>query len=60
MKIEIDHIPQDDQYFMKIYDGPDGIDEEDFLCYSLGECFEEVVKWRTLNAQHYYGETQND
>jgi hypothetical protein len=45
---------------MKIYDGPDGIDEEDFLCSSLGECFEEVVLWRTLNAQRYVGETEND
>ena len=60
MKIEIDHIPQDDQYFIKIYGGPDGIDEADFLCSSLGECFEQIVMWRTLNAQHYYGGTEND
>jgi hypothetical protein len=53
MKIEINSIPQDEQYYVKIFDGPDGIDEADFLCSSLGECFEQIVKWRTLNALDY-------
>jgi hypothetical protein len=43
-----------------IFDGPDGIDEDSFVCRNLGECFEQIVMWRTLNAQHYYGETEND
>ena len=53
MKIEINYIPQDEQYYAKIFDGPDGIDEADFLCSSLGECFEQIVIFRTLNAQKY-------
>ncbi len=53
MKIEIKYIPQDDQYYAEIFDGPDGIDEANFLCSSLGECFEEIVKWRTLNSLQY-------
>ena len=53
MKIEINSIPQDEQYYVKIFDGPDLIDEADFLCSSLGECFEQIVMWRTLNAQNY-------
>jgi hypothetical protein len=60
MKIEINSIPQDEQYYVKICDGPDGIDEADFLCSSLGECFEQIVMWRTLNAQQYYRGTEND
>jgi hypothetical protein len=60
MKIEITSVPQYSQYYAKIYDGPDGIDEEDFICSSLGECFEEIIKWSTLNALHYYGGTKND
>ena len=60
MKIEINDIPQDEQYYAKIFDGPDGIDEADFLCSSLGECFEQIVIFRTINAQKYYGGTEND
>jgi hypothetical protein len=60
MRIEINHIPQDDQYFMKIYDGPDGVDEDSFVCRNLGECFEQIIMWRTLNAQQYVGGTEND
>ena len=53
MKIEINYIPQDNQYYAKIYDGPDGLEEEDFLCSSLGEVFEEIVRWRTLISLSY-------
>ena len=60
MKIEISYIPQDDQYYAKIYDGPDLIEEEDFLCSSLGEVFEEIVKWRTLISFSYREATAND
>lgn len=60
MKIQIDYISQDDQYFAVIFDGPDGIDVKNFLCSSLGEIFEEIIKWRTLNAQHYCEGTEND
>lgn len=60
MKVEINYIPQDDQYYAKIFDGPDRLEEEDFLCSSLGEVFEEIVKWRTLIALSYCGATVND
>ena len=43
-----------------IWDGPDGIDEDSFVCRNLGECFEQIIMWRTLNAQKYVGETKND
>ena len=58
MKIEINDIPQDEQYYAKIFDGPDGINEADFLCSSLGECFEQIIIFRTLNSQKYYGGTE--
>ena len=60
MKIEINYIPQDDQYYAKIFDGPDLIDEANFLCSSLGEVFEEIVKWRTLISVSYCEVTVND
>ena len=60
MKIEINYIPQHNQYYAKIYDGPDGLEEEDFLCSSLGEVFEEIVKWRTLISFSYREATAND
>jgi hypothetical protein len=60
MKIEINDIPQDEQYYAKIFDGPDGINEADFLCSSLGECFEQIIIFRTLNATQYFGMTNND
>ncbi len=60
MKIEINDIPQDGQYYAKISDGPFGFFEKEFLCSSLGECFEQIVIFSTLNAQKYYGGTKND
>jgi len=60
MKIEIADNLQDGTYYAEIWDGPDGIDYADFLCGSLGECFEKIVRWETLNAQKYYGGTEND
>jgi hypothetical protein len=57
MKIEITHTPHPTKgYTATIWDGPDGIDEDSFVCRSLGECFEQIVMWRTLNAQHYKDE----
>jgi hypothetical protein len=43
-----------------IWDGADGVDEDSFVCRNLGECFEQIIMWRTLNAQKYVGETEND
>ena len=54
MRIEITYTPHPTKaYTATIWDGPDGIDEDSFVCRSLGECFEQIVMWRTLNAQQY-------
>ena len=53
MKIEIADNLQDGTYTAKIWDGPDGIDYADFVCGSLGECFEEIIKWEVLNGMSY-------
>jgi hypothetical protein len=34
------------------------IDEYTGYCYTLGECFEQIIIFRTLNAQKYYGGTE--
>jgi len=59
MKIEITYKASLDQYYAEIWDGPDGIDEQNFVCGSLGECFEQIVMWRTLNSWSYR-EAKND
>lgn len=38
------------------YDGPDGIDEFEFSGNSLGECFEKVIAFQTLNSFQYPSE----
>jgi hypothetical protein len=60
MKIIINYHPQLDEYHSKIWDGPDGIDEDSFVCRSLGEVFEQIIMWRTLNAQQYREEIENE
>ena len=53
MNITIDYIQSDSIYIAKIYDGPDCIDGAEFHCGSLGECFEELTKFRMMNALCY-------
>ena len=53
MKITIYHNTQDDNYIVNVYDGPDGLDHADFVCGSLGECFEEIMRFRAFNAMSY-------
>jgi hypothetical protein len=53
MKIVITDNPQDGNYIWRLYTGPDGIDDYDGLCSSIGECFEEVIKHEVLNAMEY-------
>lgn len=60
MKIEITNIPETNMYEYKVWDGPDGIDYKEGLELDLGQCFEQIVIFRTLNAQHYVDETEND
>jgi hypothetical protein len=61
MKIEIEqHCSGTGDYRWTLHTGPEHIDEYTGYCYSLGECFEMIVKWNTYNAQKYYGGTKND
>jgi hypothetical protein len=61
MKIEISYTHHPTKgYCATICDGPDGIDEESFVCRSLGELFEQIIMWRTLNALNYREATEND
>jgi hypothetical protein len=61
MKIEITQdISGTGDYRWSIETGPEHIDEYTGYCYTLGECFELIVKWQTLNSQKYYGGTEND
>lgn len=54
MKIQINYVPSENLYYAEVWDGPDRIDHEDFLCSSLGEAFEEIVKFRMKVALQYY------
>ncbi len=60
MKIEIIYQPQDNNYRWKLITGPDGIDHYEGIAGSIGEAFEKVLIAETVNAQHYYGGTEND
>ncbi len=61
MKIEITQdITGTGDYRWSIETGPERIDSYTGYCYSLGECFEVIVERQTLNAQKYYGGTEND
>ncbi len=60
MKIEINDLPTNGQYYAKIFDGPDGINYKEGLELDLGQVFEQIIIFRTLNAQKYYGGTEND
>jgi hypothetical protein len=53
MKIEIIHKPETDMYEYKIWDGPDGVDYKEGLELDLGQVFEQIVIFRTLNALNY-------
>ena len=61
MRIEITQDPSGTgDYRWEIHTGPERIDSYTGYCYSLGECFEEIVKWNTLNALHYTEETETE
>ena len=54
MKIEITQdISGTGDYHWSLYTGPERIDEYTGYCSSLGECFEQIVMWYTLNSQQY-------
>ena len=56
MKVEILYHPGDANYTWKLWTGPDGINEYDGLCSSIGECFEEIIKHEIWNGMDYCGE----
>jgi len=58
MKIEITQNPETSIYEYKVFDGPYGIDYKDGLELDLGQVFEQIVIFRTLNAQRYVEETE--
>jgi hypothetical protein len=53
MKIEINYQPSSDTYDWKMYTGPDGIDEYEGNGLDLGQCFEQIIMYRTLNSLDY-------
>ena len=53
MQIRIDYQPQTETYNWKLYDGPDGIDFYQGNELDLGQCFEQIIIHRTLNARQY-------
>jgi hypothetical protein len=60
MKIEISLNPETSMYEYEVWDGPDGIDYDEGLGLDLGQVFEKIIIFRTLNAQHYTEGTEND
>lgn len=42
-----------DEYYWKLYDGPDGIDEYNGKCKSLVECFQQILERREMNKLGY-------
>lgn len=53
MKIIIDENTSNNTYIANVYDGPDGIDHEEFICKTLGEAFEEILRFQILNGLSY-------
>jgi hypothetical protein len=53
MKIEILYNPINNTYTWKFWDGPDSIDYFEGVELDLGQCFEQIIIKRTLNALNY-------
>lgn len=53
MKIEIYEDQQNKTFKATIWTGPDGIDSADFVCSSLGECFEEIKEFIIMTSLTY-------
>ena len=53
MKIEIVYNLNLKCYEWKLWDGSDGIDFYDGFELELGQCFEQIIVKRTLNALQY-------
>ncbi len=56
MKIEIEqHCSGTGEYRWSLETGPEHIDVFSGTADTLGECFQEIIRMDTLNAQHYVG-----
>lgn len=53
MKIEINYDSSSQQYIWKVWDGPDGIDYVEGSELDLGQCFEQIIKFRLMNVLTY-------
>jgi hypothetical protein len=53
MNLTVNYDSQKNQYHAVVYDGPDGIDSAEFYCSSLGEVFEKVTIFVTMNGLTY-------
>jgi len=53
MKLEINYQPSSNTYDWKLWDGPDGIDEYEGNELDLGQCFEQIIMYLTLNSLNY-------
>jgi hypothetical protein len=53
MRIEITQNPETSMYEYQVWDGPDGIDYKEGLELDLGQVFEQIIIFRTLNSQQY-------
>lgn len=51
--VEIRENCQTGTYSARVFDGPDGIDDALLTANSLGELFEKIVQFRSLNAMAY-------
>ena len=60
MNIEIWYRPETDSYEWVLYDGPDGIDDYCGRETSLGQVFEKIIYYRTLNAMSYKEATHDE
>jgi hypothetical protein len=54
MKIQIEtDITGTGTYIWGLETGPERIDKYSGYCETLGECFEEIIRHRTMNAMEY-------
>lgn len=60
MKIEITYSNVDEFYHWQVYDGPEGIDFASGTELDLAQCFEQIVKFRLLNALTYSEDVAKD
>jgi hypothetical protein len=60
MNIKIDYRTETNSYEWVLYDGPDGIDDYCGRANSLGEVFERIIYYRTINALNYTETTHDE